>query len=138
MYFQWKERYSLQIAEVDLQHQRLFELGDKLYYQTHAGDDNDHYDEIQTVLAELISYTKYHFNYEEDLLNKNNFPSVAEHKKEHDYFIEKINSIAAHDMEEDQLEIIDNLINFLSQWISSHIVFEDRKYADFLKAKGVS
>ena len=31
MYFEWKDEYSVNVAEIDKQHRRLFEIGARLY-----------------------------------------------------------------------------------------------------------
>lgn len=137
MHFQWKERYMLDLADIDTQHQKLFDIGSRIYYLTQANDDHDHYDEITSVLSELLHYTEYHFKYEEDLLKQHAYPELPAQTKEHAYYIEKINSIAARDIDDNQQGAIEEIVDFLSQWITSHIVFEDRKYAAYLKEKGV-
>ena len=70
MAFKWKERYKLGIEEIDRQHKNLFDIGARVYDLAVLKDSYDHYDEIMSVLNELLDYTKYHFTYEEDLIKK--------------------------------------------------------------------
>jgi len=135
MAFEWKERYMLHIEEIDKQHKKLFEIGARVYYLTQADSTYDRYDEIMAVIQELLDYTQYHFKYEEELLEKHNFPRLSIQIKEHNYFVAKIKSLLDRDIDEDQTETLQDIVNFLSEWISTHITFEDRQYADVLRGK---
>ncbi len=42
-------------------------------------------------LDELVSYTKYHFDYEEKLMSENNYPDFEEHQSQHKNMIEQVN-----------------------------------------------
>jgi len=66
--FEWKDRYSLNIGEIDKQHKRLFEIGARVYDLAVLNDSYDHYDEIMKTLDELLEYTEYHFRYEENIM----------------------------------------------------------------------
>jgi len=134
MAFEWKERYMLQIEEIDKQHKRLFEIGARVYDLTLMDSAYDRYDEIMTVIQELLDYTQYHFKYEEEMLEKHNYQRLPVHIKEHNYFVAKIKSLLARDIDEDQMSTLQEIVNFLSEWISTHITFEDRQYADVIKA----
>lgn len=124
----------LQIEEIDKQHKRLFEIGARVYDLTLMDSAYDRYDEIMTVIQELLDYTQYHFKYEEEMLEKHNYQRLPVHIKEHNYFVAKIKSLLARDIDEDQMSTLQEIVNFLSEWISTHITFEDRQYADVIKA----
>ncbi|AGX44276.1 bacteriohemerythrin [Clostridium saccharobutylicum] len=134
MAFEWKERYNLNIGEIDKQHKKLMEIGKRAYEIAIIDDEYDRYDEIMTILDELLEYTKYHFEYEENMLKQYKYEHVHAQEEEHEYYIYKINQVSSReDIDDNQRKIILEIIDFLSQWISSHIMLEDRKYAMFLK-----
>lgn len=135
--FKWKDEYSCNIAEVDNQHRKLFELGKKIYETATLQDDFDHYDEIMNILAELTEYTQYHFGYEEKLMAKYAFPGYETHKFEHDFFVKKLQRIARKDLEENQGEAMLEIVNFVADWVGGHILQSDMGYKDFLSSKGV-
>ena len=60
MSFEWKDRYSLQIPEIDAQHKNYLKLEIGLMSLL-LNDGYDHYDEIMAIIDELFNYTKYHF-----------------------------------------------------------------------------
>ena len=89
----------LQIEEIDKQHKRLFEIGARVYDLTLMDSAYDRYDEIMTVIQELLDYTQYHFKYEEEMLEKHNYQRLPVHIKEHNYFVAKIKSLLARDID---------------------------------------
>lgn len=137
MSFQWKERYALGIGEIDRQHKKLFEIGARLFDIASTSSSVDYYDQIIELVDELLDYTEYHFNYEEDLMKKYNYNGFEQQIHEHSYYIQKMKNTSSKKIEIDQKKSTLELIDFLAEWISSHIVFSDRKYADYFKENGI-
>lgn len=137
MIFKWKDAYNCNIAEIDKQHKRLFEIGSNIYDVASLNDHYDHYDEIMEILAELTDYTIYHFSYEEELLQKHGFTGYEMHKVEHDFFVKKLKKISRKDIEGEQNSTLMEIVSFVADWISGHILHTDMNYRDFLSAKGV-
>lgn len=136
MSFKWKESYSLNIDEIDEQHKKLLQIGEEVYDIAALDDGYDHYDDIMTLLDKLLEYTEYHFRYEENMLKEHNYKEIHDQEEEHYYYIYKIKSIATReDIDDNQRETILELLEFLSQWITSHIMVSDRKYADYINQK---
>ncbi|WP_432403478.1 bacteriohemerythrin [Wukongibacter sp. M2B1] len=137
MAFKWRERYSLNIPTIDTQHKKLFEIGNRAYELAVLNDGYDHYDEIMSIVDELLDYTKYHFEYEEELMEKYEYTGITHQHKEHNFYVDKIASMSEEKVDSDQQKAILDILDFLSEWISSHILISDRKYADDFKAKGI-
>src|SRR5690554_5357223 len=106
MAFEWKDRYSLYIGEIDKQHKRLFEIGARVYDLASADDSFDHYDEIQEMLNQLLEYTEYHFNYEEGIMRTHNYTGLGHQTQQHGFYVNKIKSISSRDIDEDQQQAI--------------------------------
>lgn len=128
MIFKWKDKFKTGIEEVDNQHKRLFDIGSELYNLVSLDDGSDHYDEIIALLTELSDYTKYHFGYEEELMEKFNYTDINSHKKEHQKFIDKLNETLAKDIDMNQKQVVLDMIEFIINWVSRHIVGTDFKY----------
>lgn len=137
MIFKWKDAYGCNIQEIDSQHKRLFEIGSKVFEVASLKDEFDHYDEIINILEELKEYTVYHFAYEEKLMQENNYEGYEEHKVEHDFFIKKIKRIERKDLENAQSEAILDIIAFVADWVSNHILKTDMNYKKFFNEKGI-
>lgn len=137
MYFKWKEEYRTGIETIDNQHKHLLEIGSKIYDLADADDGLDHYDEIMEILAELKDYTVYHFGYEEKLMEQFGYENYEPHKFQHFFVMKKISKFESEDIDNKQKETILNLVQFIFDWITNHILKEDMMYRDFFISKGV-
>jgi hemerythrin len=135
--FKWKDAYSCNIAKIDEQHKKLLSIGEKLYDIVRSKNYLDHYDEIMQILYEMRDYTVYHFNYEEELMEKYGFELLDLQRKQHQQFVKKINAFAKQDIDEEQNRISLELVTFVADWIEHHILGSDQKYMEFFNQKGV-
>ncbi|MDF2858452.1 MAG: bacteriohemerythrin [Neobacillus sp.] len=135
MAFKWKDRYSLDIAVIDEQHKKLFEIGNRAYDLAILNDSYDHFDEILSIVNELLDYTKYHFEYEEELMKKYNYEGLIHQHNEHAFYVDKVTSLSQEKIDANQQKSVLDILDFLSEWISSHILISDRKYVDAIKQK---
>lgn len=131
----WKEEYTCFDAEIDTQHQKLFEILGRFYEIVRLKDGYDHYDEIMAIFSELSEYTVYHFGYEEKLFDEFRYDSINKklHKLEHEKFIKKVSEVDANQIDENQKGISLDLVMFIAKWIEDHILETDKKFALFLK-----
>lgn len=129
----WNDNFSVNVAEIDRQHQKLIAIINELDDAIKANHTNE---AIGHVLAELLDYTKTHFAYEENLLFSNGYEMFPPHKAEHDALAEKV--VFMVDIFA-QGQSIDSslLMNFLKMWIEEHILEIDKKYSAHLNSKGV-
>lgn len=133
--FKWKDRFNTGIEEIDNQHKRLFEIGSELFELASLDDGVDHYDEIVRLIDDLKDYTKYHFNFEEEYMEKFNYSDIDNHKREHQKFIDKLNETQSKDIDMEQKQVILDMIEFIISWVSGHIVGTDFKYRDLFIEK---
>lgn len=122
----WKDSYSIGMDLIDAQHKHLFDIGNQAYNLLKNGFKIDKYDDIVLIIEDLSNYTKYHFRCEEEYMKKINYPRYENQKKEHNYFIEKIDSIQLHSIDENQQKYIEDLLDFIFNWILEHILKEDK------------
>lgn len=135
--FQWKKEFDLGIPSIDMQHKKLFEIGNRIYdLLTLRSDDSNDFDEINSVIIELKEYVKLHFKTEEELLLKYNYPDIEEHMKEHADFTEYLDTLVIDDMNCQQKQFLKNLFNRLANWVFFHIITTDFLYKDYLIGLG--
>ena len=127
----WKESYSIGITVIDDQHKILIGLINELYEAQRHGTGQLI---VGEVLKKLTDYTIYHFTMEEEMLFKNMFPQLDEHKKEHLGFIENLTALQK-DADRNNLLLTLKTLNFLKDWTITHILGSDREYADYLRDK---
>lgn len=132
-YCEWKEEYSVGIRLIDDEHRELVELIDELESASRTLDNQA---TLRHVLAELQRYVITHFTVEEELMRLYEFPGFEHHKKIHDAFRDKINTIAEH-FSEGEIEIVSPLMHLLKDWLTSHILTQDRQIGMHLAKKGL-
>lgn len=135
--FKWKEEYSCEIKTIDDQHKKLLELGSNLYEMVKLKKHEDNYDELVHILSELKDYTIYHFEEEENLMEKHGYEDLILHKFEHKSFLKKLEKVDLMEIDEKQFDVIMDLIVFVANWVEAHILKTDLKYKEFLISKGV-
>jgi len=132
MGIQWTEELSVGNPSLDTDHKLLLDLVNRLDEAIESGRGRE---EVGTVLNSLLDYTAYHFAREEALMSASGYPDVATHAHTHqvlrlqvshirDRFVANPDSI--HDRE---------VLSFLKNWLTSHILGRDKHYAPFLAAK---
>lgn len=137
MYLKWRDEFSTGIETIDNQHKHLLEIGTRIYELAELDDGVDHYDEILAILTELKDYTVYHFGYEEKLMEEYGFENYDSHKFQHYFIIKKIEKFENEDIDSRQKETILDLVKFIFDWVTNHILKEDMLYKDFFISKGV-
>lgn len=130
--FDWNEKFSVKVEVIDEQHRKLFEIGESINELLKDYDNTDTYDEIMTLISELLSYTKYHFEEEEKLLIAYGYPDIEEHIVEHEKFIDYLENLDQDEIDDNQEETLTELLKFIASWIFKHINNTDFKYSQFL------
>lgn len=135
--FDFSEKYMTGIELVDDEHRHLFEIIKETNDVINATYLHDKYDEIMRLLAELKDYTESHFHDEEELMLRINYPHINSQKHAHSAFIEKlvnINLSELDNIDDNQDEYLNELITFLLQWLSNHILGSDKKIGEYIKS----
>jgi hemerythrin len=132
----WQEKFAFGITIIDEQHKELFRLIEVTRdLIKEASEGIDCYDEIKTVLRELESYTIYHFEEEEELLEKINYAYIDAHKEEHSAFVAKVHETLDSDLDYHQEGVLIEIYDFLIKWISNHVLSTDSAYVSEMKEK---
>ena len=129
----WDQKYCVHIAEIDRQHQKFTALLDMLF---EAIEDGRSKGALAEILRELVAYAGYHFDTEEQLMIKHHYPELGAHQKEHEEFRARILEFQRN-FAEGKETLTDDVVKFMTHWISDHVMNTDMKYAPFLNARGV-
>lgn len=130
---QWNASLSVNIAEIDTQHQRLVAMINELNDAMVQGRGKD---VIGKIIGGLATYTATHFATEERHFDRYGYPATATHKQEHRDFTTKVGEFK-QGFDEGRLGLSVSVMNFLSDWLRSHIKGSDMQYSPFLNAKGL-
>lgn len=138
--FEFTKKYMTDIKLIDDEHRRLFEIIKDTNDVIHADYLHDKYDEIMRLLNDLKEYTTLHFSDEEHLMEKINYPYLDSQKQAHAAFIERLVTIdfdTLNDIDDNQDEYLTDLIDFLLNWLSNHILASDKKIGEYMKANNL-
>lgn len=131
---EWNDKMSVGVPALDADHQKLLGLVNELHAVVRKKESPG---VISRVLRDLISYTDYHFQAEEQLMKLARYPDLDKHKAAHDDLRKKVGDLEARygaHPEKAGLAMFD----FLSDWLMRHILGDDMKYKDFLTARAAA
>jgi hemerythrin len=127
----WQDEYTVGVKELDEQHQSLLNVINRVIEEQ---EGNYIQEEPSTAIASLIHYAYTHFATEERYLIQANFPDLKQHVIEHIDFIMKTLGLALR-IEEGGDVTRKELVRYLKEWFSSHVLGLDRHYIPFLASK---
>ncbi len=122
--YEMKEEFKTGIEIIDNEHKMLFEIADKIYEFI-----IDKYDRIVNLIEELKGYAALHFRDEEAYMESVNYKKMFTQKIDHDNFIKKLEEIDLNKIDENQHKYILDLLEFVNQWLVSHILEKDKLIA---------
>lgn len=124
--YEMKEEFKTNIAIIDEQHKRLFEIANEAYTLLTNEFVVDKYDEIIEIINELKSYTKFHFKTEENYMESIGYRKIFSQKVAHKEFIDELEKININDIDLNQEKAIRELLSFLNSWLIDHILHCDK------------
>jgi hemerythrin len=131
--FRWTEAYSVNIALLDEQHQRLFDAVNELNRALRTGQGDA---AVQPVLDKLFAYVLVHFAAEEALMQEHGYPALPTHRTQHEMFRQKITAyLEEHKAAKPGVPV--SLLLFMQNWLKQHVMKTDKQYSGYLTARGV-
>ena len=131
--FKWDDSFSVGIKEFDGHHKKLMDLINQLHDAMAQGKGQV---ELEVILAELVNYTHTHFASEERAMVQYGLPRMAIHKAAHDALTKKVLDFQKQ-FKEGKLGLTIQVISFLKEWLTDHIMKEDKLYGAFFHEKGL-
>lgn len=128
---QWQVSYEVNIEEFDRHHRWLVALLNKVYDGFVKGENQEL---LIAALDALIDYATYHFSAEEHWMKQQGYPDVRQHIQEHERFTRRIVEMQK-DFHAGRRKLSLELLQFLSNWITNHIVREDGDYALYVASE---
>ncbi|BDQ36708.1 hemerythrin [Pseudodesulfovibrio nedwellii] len=128
---QWDETMSVDVNELDTQHQELIALMNESYEAIQRHDEPALY----LLIGKMRTYAAMHFETEEKYMRENNFPDLENHQKLHKKFNEDVNEFQRNLFNKTNFS---QIFVFLSRWLTNHIMEQDKKYLAYIKNDPVS
>ena len=128
--YEMKDEYLTGIELIDKEHTHLFELVEAAYQLLKQEFISDKYDQMTSILQELRDYTVKHFSDEEEYMEKIDYPALFIQRAQHKIFVKKLEEVNEMDLDENQDEVIEGLLSFLTDWLINHIMKMDKLIAE--------
>jgi hemerythrin len=121
---EWQDSYSVGVALIDEQHKKLFTHINDLHLAMSESRDKEI---LGKLLGDLSDYVDVHFATEEKYMDEFNYEGRGAQKVQHNQYTDKIKSFQ-EEYAKNELLLSFEIIDFLEDWILSHVTGEDKKY----------
>ena len=119
---QWDETLSVGNAEIDKDHQALFELLDQLRTAVREGQT----EKVRlNILSELVRRTQAHFALEESVMARIAYAEAQAHRAEHGKLMAQVRELQDRVAQGD-LSLSLSVFQFLYGWLARHIEVKDK------------
>jgi len=125
----WSDKLSVKIRRFDNEHKHLIALINDLHNAVSYGEGGM---ALGRMLSELASCTQDHFEHEEQVMRKYNFPGLDAHREAHQAFVRRV----ADTYNKGGIAQAVPLFDFATTWIQDHIMRMDTEYSEFLIKAG--
>lgn len=130
MYLTWDCSLNIGIDSIDNQHKELFNYLDQLLTSIEEGKSND---EVIKTLNFLEEYVVKHFNEEEEIQNKTNYPLLDIQRIQHEDFKRDLKEFRrVFEIHGPSTVLALNIQKNLVNWLTNHIMNLDKDLGDFL------
>lgn len=123
MIIQWNDSFKIGNAQIDAEHQHLFELANQFI----AATDKT---ELTHCAMQLYRHTRVHFEHEEALMRELNFVDYASHVASHNQLVSLLNAVS-ESIANDSLNK-GEVLTLMTNWALHHIPHHDGQLADAL------
>ncbi len=124
----WDDKYLIGVNEMDEEHIVLLDKINILIKEMNEENST----RMSKAFSDLKEYTVFHFTEEEEFLQKIEYPSYESHKKVHENLLAAVERYET-DLRKGALDRI-KLASFLKNWLFTHIMGVDIKYAEHYKS----
>ena len=129
----WSDNLSVGVKQFDDQHKVLIDLINQLHEAMSQGKAQK---ELDVILEKLIDYTRVHFSNEEKVMGQYAYQRLPIQKTAHINLTERVVDFQKQ-LQAGKVGLSIQVSNFLKEWLTEHILKEDKQYSAFFKQKGV-
>jgi len=123
-----QEKFSVGIDDINEQHKKWIALINRLHESLTACDSTI---SPETAIKEMLDYTYFHFQHEEDLLQKVQYPGYGKHRLEHKHFILQLEKLE-RDIANGSHILKTQIMSILKHWLEDHICKSDKSYGSYI------
>ena len=124
---------SVGVSAMDDQHGIVMDTMNELRLALVRGAGRE---QVSEMLDQLLEFTRMHFWSEEQLMERTEFPGLAEHRAEHQQFLVKMQD-SAHRVQHSEALQMRPLLCFLRDWFGEHLNGLDSEYGRWMNDRGI-
>lgn len=135
MLIKWNEINSVNVKEIDEQHQQLVDIINEFF----AIEEKEK-EQLVAILNKLSGYVNTHLEFEEKCFVEVAYDKADEHIALHNAYRKHIKGLQENLQDaatEDRKKIMDQLSDFLRDWWINHINKVDHLYSQWFNEKGL-
>ncbi|MDE6903769.1 MAG: bacteriohemerythrin [Lachnospiraceae bacterium] len=127
MTFQFTDDCIIGIEQIDVEHQYLFTIMNQIVDTLENNEGiPDESQKLETYIARLKEYGQIHFSHEEAYMEEHQDLELERQKREHKYFMARLNAIDLMDLNhEEKRKILEDMLQYLTKWLYQHILGSD-------------
>ncbi len=129
----WDNKYAVGVKSLDGQHQVLFDILNELHGAMMKGQAQS---VAGSLLRKLADYARTHFAAEESMMSAARYPGLAGHRIKHQDLTKQVQDYVAR-YERGEVSLSLQLLSFLRDWLTHHILETDREYGPWLSRNAV-
>lgn len=131
----WTEDMSVGCTALDDDHKILVQA---LNDYVEAMENDEGVFVTDGIFQALLDYTNYHFGREERIMEACGYPDLATHKKAHAGLKEQLADCRTRYMLNANAELEEEVAEFLTSWLQTHILIKDMDYKSAVVESGVN
>lgn len=129
----WTPELAIGVKLIDQQHGKLTELVNRVADALAAESAPS---ELTPLLNELVQYSEFHFQSEEQLMYQHFYVSRLPHKEAHLHLAQQIRKLR-DDVAAGNPQLTADTLDFLRRWLLDHILHADKAVGLYLNTRGV-
>ena len=129
-YIPWDPTWSVGVRELDEQHREFIQVLNELHDVLMAGGFSEVLRARERALDGIDRYVRTHFPAEEEHMERIGYPWLDEHREQHAQFAAQARGYRAASASGEPV-LNSELVKAMIDWVHSHLVAEDSKYAAF-------
>lgn len=124
----WDKRYLVGQAQIDREHQELFNSVNEFYVAFMLDQDRRR---VLALLDGLVDYTRRHFASEDAMMKESGFPGLEAHRAQHVKMFEQVFALQEK-FREPAANPTHATVQFLRSWLNDHILQHDLVFGAYL------
>ena len=129
----WTDEFSVGNKRLDEQHFKIVSFINKLIDLPSFNSQA----EALEYITQMLAYSREHLDYEEQILRENDYEEYSSHAVIHQFYIKKVEGFLKMSFNDND-RLKHEILKFLKEWWTYHILEEDMKYRPFLESKGLT